>query len=766
MRPSRVALALSALVVVLPFAARPLIRSRAESRARALGLDVEIGSVAPFLGVARLRGVTVRAREVPSVVLSVDEVRVTPSLLHGISRVEAHGGSVRIQGTPAEVKAQVDAARAARRSTRGRDPASRTVPVLVDGLGAVWTDPALPGRAQRVWGARLERRDDGTHALGADLVRLEHAGARVEVVQGRLEIAREGGSWLVRSASTERVTTEVDLDGPSHARPAAALGAASAAAPAGQGGVAGRALRAREGAERAAALVLPLLGSARDVALPNLFVRVHREGQTLNIGPATLVVGRRAARLHVGVRSGASAGTTPLVLDAEIPVAAGPIDATFAGGPLSLAALGVKEGDMGLLDVARSTVDVDGNAHLSEDGKVLAVSGSSRFVSLSLEHPKLAPEPVRGLDVGAKGRAELSLDGSRATLSSVELTLGKVRLGVRGTIERGGGHARGSMHLEVPLTACADWIAAIPPALAPLFRGVKVTGTFAFHADLELDTKKLGDTRVSWDGENGCRITEVPPDLSPERFQAPWVRTVLAADGLPTTTESGPGTSGWVRYTDISQHVTTAVVVCEDSRFFSHHGFDQKSISDSVRDNLRAGRFVRGGSTVSMQLAKNLFLTRDKTLSRKLQEAGLTLLLEQALTKEQLLELYLNVVELGPGIYGIGPAARTYFGVDPKDLTLAQSFYLVSVLPKPKQHHFAPDGSVHPGWWEYLKKLMTIGNKIRRVTDAELAQGLAEEVRFAGAAAGATGERAPEAPDSQAPEWFSGDEGHVPTSGD
>jgi membrane peptidoglycan carboxypeptidase len=180
--------------------------------------------------------------------------------------------------------------------------------------------------------------------------------------------------------------------------------------------------------------------------------------------------------------------------------------------------------------------------------------------------------------------------------------------------------------------------------------------------------------------------------------------------------------------------MATAVVICEDARFFSHGGFDAKSIQSSIRDNLREGRFVRGASTVSMQLAKNLFLEREKTLSRKLQEAVLTLLLEQSLRKEEILELYLNVVEFGPGIYGIGPAAAHYFRSSAKDLSLGQALYLATLLPNPKIHHFGTDGLLRPAWADYLRKLMKIAHKIHKIDDRELEIGLEETVQFGVAA--------------------------------
>jgi membrane peptidoglycan carboxypeptidase len=131
-----------------------------------------------------------------------------------------------------------------------------------------------------------------------------------------------------------------------------------------------------------------------------------------------------------------------------------------------------------------------------------------------------------------------------------------------------------------------------------------------------------------------------------------------------------------------------------------------------------------------MQLAKNLYLGKEKTLGRKLQEAALTLLLEQELSKRELMELYLNVIEYGPGIYGIGPAARYYFAKRASDLSLGQALYIASILPNPERQHFDKDGKVSAAWTRYLQRLMVIAKKIGKVTDEQLTAGLAEQVAF------------------------------------
>jgi membrane peptidoglycan carboxypeptidase len=106
------------------------------------------------------------------------------------------------------------------------------------------------------------------------------------------------------------------------------------------------------------------------------------------------------------------------------------------------------------------------------------------------------------------------------------------------------------------------------------------------------------------------------------------------------------------------------------------------------------------------------------------------LLLEQELTKDEILELYLNVIEFGPGIYGVERAARHYFNSSARDLSLGQALYLASILPNPRQTHFGDDGRVSERWTEYLQRLMHIAHKIHRITDDELEEALADHVTF------------------------------------
>ena len=147
----------------------------------------------------------------------------------------------------------------------------------------------------------------------------------------------------------------------------------------------------------------------------------------------------------------------------------------------------------------------------------------------------------------------------------------------------------------------------------------------------------------------------------------------------------------------------------EDATFRSHNGFCLYHIRNSIRANVERGRFVRGGSTISMQLARNLFLERKKTYARKLQEVFLTWRLETYLSKNRILEIYANIVELGPDVFGFQDAARHYFGADLKELSTRQVAFLVSILPGPALYHRFHVNNNVPDYWEaYLDRLINI----------------------------------------------------------
>jgi monofunctional biosynthetic peptidoglycan transglycosylase len=147
-----------------------------------------------------------------------------------------------------------------------------------------------------------------------------------------------------------------------------------------------------------------------------------------------------------------------------------------------------------------------------------------------------------------------------------------------------------------------------------------------------------------------------------------------------------PGSSSYIKLNGISNHLKKALIAAEDAHFYQHNGFDWEAIQYSFEKNLAEGRYVRGGSTITQQLAKNMFLTKHKTLWRKFREALITQEIEKTLKKNEILERYLNVVQFGKNIFGVKKAAQFYFKKHPSELSLNESVFLVFLLPSPEKY--------------------------------------------------------------------------------
>jgi monofunctional biosynthetic peptidoglycan transglycosylase len=147
----------------------------------------------------------------------------------------------------------------------------------------------------------------------------------------------------------------------------------------------------------------------------------------------------------------------------------------------------------------------------------------------------------------------------------------------------------------------------------------------------------------------------------------------------------------WVPLSSVSPYLVKAVLIAEDDKFWIHEGFDYEAIERAAKKDLKTGKFRSGGSTLSQQLARNLYLSPSKNLSRKAREAIITWRMERTLSKRRILELYLNVVEWGEGIFGAEAASRYYYGKSASELTAQESARLASTLPNPRKYN--PSGN-------------------------------------------------------------------------
>lgn len=176
-----------------------------------------------------------------------------------------------------------------------------------------------------------------------------------------------------------------------------------------------------------------------------------------------------------------------------------------------------------------------------------------------------------------------------------------------------------------------------------------------------------------------------PPDFT--QLRRSIVMPILLSNGSPSEHRVGPATPTWIPLNAISSNVVHAVISQEDASFFFHQGVDFYEIKEAIKHDLKEKKYARGASTITQQVVKNAFLDQRKTLWRKIKEFFWAREIERELSKNEILAFYLNMVEWGPGIYGIGQAAPYYFGVSPAEIGPKQAAFLAMLLPSPVKYH-------------------------------------------------------------------------------
>lgn len=251
------------------------------------------------------------------------------------------------------------------------------------------------------------------------------------------------------------------------------------------------------------------------------------------------------------------------------------------------------------------------------------------------------------------------------------------------------------------------------------------------HAQLTLEqiderARRRGWPEVSTPERSGLRrdILESPqywltPYALSKKAPKPWSDDEV----IERTPERPYGRYVYVPLIYISPYLPKAVMTTEDSSFFTNDGFNTHALKASVEQNLSHGGFKRGASTIAMQMVKNVFLDRKKLIVRKLREAFIVFLMESVVDvpKERIMEIYLNVIEFGPGIFGIHEASLHYFGKRPDELTLGEVAWFVSIIPGPKKWHFYWErGEITPHYFNRMKRYMQVMLNRERITPEEL----------------------------------------------
>jgi hypothetical protein len=750
----------------------PLVRSRIQDKAERYGAVVDVQHVVPGWRGLSLRGVEVTIAEMPGVHVWLDEVVVDWDR----KPISTSGGKVVAVGSMTTLISNFEAWKEAHLKGGGGGGSSRKL--AIEGFAVEWKS-APSGATQAVTASGVSASKEGPQVrAAAATVFATYGKAKLEVEGGAIELTRGDHGYRLASLTTKGLSLAYDLgERPTlgaaaptgSGLPPALVGSTAAPAPtqapsadkqedvaAAAGVVHPRVANARRARESAIALATRLdrvLGADAKIELAGARAKLGFGDELLNLGPGTLSLSRTDGDLIVDLAPTAAppetaaspeavAGTTakPLTFSARVPYAAGKgneapetraMRVGVQGGPVWLSMLGVHEGDLGLRNVGETRIEADVEVVLPPGEQTLSVDGRGRVQNLSIADERLAKAPLEGVELAWRSKLDMRLDGSLLTLHDAEVDLGDIRFLLKGTWERSGGEHKVAVDYSVPLMTCERAFSSIPEALVPKLVGMHFAGSLSLKGHARFDTANIKkDYDVDWDGTLSCRITHAPAAVAVTRFKNSFTKLVYTPKSEERNMTFGPNEKTWVALPSIAHFMSGSVLVTEDGGFYRHRGFDQEAIVNSIQQNIEARRFVRGASTISMQLAKNLYLPRAKTLSRKLQEAVLTMYLEQELTKREMMELYLNVIEYGPMVYGIGPAARHYFNSHPSRLSVSQSMYLASILRNPKKQFFGAGGAVIDSHMRTLRLYIKVLEKIRRITEDELERGLRETVIF------------------------------------
>ena len=347
------------------------------------------------------------------------------------------------------------------------------------------------------------------------------------------------------------------------------------------------------------------------------------------------------------------------------------------------------------------------------------VEGDLQLAGLNIDHPLLARQPVLGLGFAFNFTGEVDPAQRTVVIEAATLRRGGLEVDFDGEFVHAEDVLRRKyrLHLAVPKVACQEVIKAIPAELAPSLVGFELKGDFELEIEANIDFADLEKMTLTGRVEKDkCKAVKAPELVSKERLSGAFVHRVTMRDGQQRTVDLREGSSTYTPLDQISPYMVAAVMTTEDGGFWKHKGFITSQFQAALKRNLEAGKIRLGASTITMQMVKNVLLSHERTLSRKLQEMFLTWYVEQSLTKDRIMEVYLNVIEFGPGVYGVTRGAAHYFGKAPADLTPPEAAYLALMLPSPVRRHVNYcEGGLTPVFQAKMKRLLGIMNTRGRI---------------------------------------------------
>ncbi|WP_089319052.1 biosynthetic peptidoglycan transglycosylase [Pontibacter ummariensis] len=357
--------------------------------------------------------------------------------------------------------------------------------------------------------------------------------------------------------------------------------------------------------------------------------------------------------------------------------------------------------------------------HLSLEDKEfrnnkLTVRGSAMVDDLIINHPKLATEDIHVTESAVDYVVTLGPD-LYVIDSLTEVRVNKAKANLYASYQNKDAKII-DLKVKTEQVAANDFFESLPQGLFENLEGIRAQGQLQYDLNFHVNMDSLEQVvfNSDLDASEDFKILEWG-NTDIEKINRSFSHTVYEYGEPVRTFTVGPSNNFYSPIHEISPYLRNAVLTAEDAGFYSHSGFHEEAFRQAIIKNLKEGEFARGGSTISMQLVKNVFLTRKKTIARKVEEAIIVWMIENLdlVSKNRMFEVYLNIIEWGPDVYGAKDASRFYFGKQPSELNLAEAIFLTSIIPSPKRYRasFDSQGNLRSHKSGYYR---LIGGNMRR----------------------------------------------------
>lgn len=342
--------------------------------------------------------------------------------------------------------------------------------------------------------------------------------------------------------------------------------------------------------------------------------------------------------------------------------------------------------------------------------------------NLSIYHKRISTDTIKIAYQAFQGTVQLQ-GNSFKIVPDGKITINELYSSIKASFEKKDSLKKYALEVHTDNVAANTFIKSLPKGMFKTLDGIDCKGQLQFNLNFSL-VSNLPDSCQFY-----CELK--PTDFAIKsmgttnlaKMNGSFTHAIYEKDQYIRSIVIGYENPLFYDYLHISPFIKSAILTNEDGDFFWHQGFNEESFRKSIAENYKAGRFVRGGSTISMQLVKNIFLSRNKTISRKAEEAFIVWLIEhqRLSSKERMFEVYLNSIEFGPNVYGIGEASKFYFNKRPVELTLAESIFLSIIIPRPKyfKYNFDEYGNLRPFIGDYYRFISRVLLHRKLITENE-----------------------------------------------